>query len=36
MLFSRMLALPNARKIEMESTEIGILAATVSPARSPT
>ena len=35
-LFSRIEALPNARRIEIESTEIGIDAATVSPARSPT
>ena len=36
MLFSRMLALPKARRMEMERTEIGIDAATVSPARRPT
>jgi len=36
MLFSRMLALPNARKIEIERTEMGIDAATVNPARNPT
>ena len=35
-LFSRMLALPKARRMEMESTEMGMLAATVKPARSPT
>ena len=36
MLFSRMLARPKARRMEIESTEIGMLAATVNPARSPT
>ena len=36
MLFSRMDAFPKARRIEMDNTEIGMLAATVSPARSPT
>src|SRR4051812_21523612 len=36
MLFSRMLALPKARRMEMERTEMGIDAATVSPARRPT
>ncbi len=36
MLFSRMLALPKARRILMESTAMGIEAATVSPARKPT
>ncbi len=36
MLFSRMLALPNARRIVIESTAMGMLAATVNPARSPT
>src|ERR1700734_2944870 len=36
MLFSRMLALPKARRIEMERTEIGMDAATVRPARRPT
>ncbi len=35
-LFSRIEARPNARRIEIDSTEIGILAATVSPARNPT
>src|ERR1700722_4983846 len=36
MLFSRMVDLPNARRMEIESTEIGIDAETVRPARSPT
>src|ERR1700722_13926377 len=36
MLFSRMLDLPKALRIDMERTEIGIDAATVSPARRPT
>ena len=36
MLFSRMLTLPNARKMLMDSTEMGIEAETVSPARNPT
>ena len=36
MLFSRMLTLPNARRMLMESTEMGIEAETVSPARRPT
>src|SRR5215469_13865715 len=36
MLFSRIEARPNARKIEIDSTEIGMLAATVRPARRPT
>src|SRR5579864_4383251 len=36
MLFSRMVERPNARRIEIDSTEIGIDADTVSPARSPT
>ena len=36
MLFSRIDALPNARRIVIDRTEIGIDAATVSPARSPT
>jgi len=36
MLFSRMLALPKALRIEMERTEMGMEAATVSPARRPT
>ena len=36
MLFSRMLALPKARRIEIDSTEIGMEAATVRPARRPT
>src|SRR5580658_1472108 len=36
MLFSRIDARPNARRIEIDSTEIGMLAATVRPARSPT
>ena len=36
MLFSRMLARPKARRMEIDSTEMGMLAATVSPARSPT
>ena len=35
-LFSRIVDLPNARRMEIESTEIGIDAETVSPARSPT
>ncbi len=35
-LFSRIEDLPNARRIEIDSTEIGIDAETVSPARSPT
>ena len=36
MLFSRMVARPKTRRMEMESTEIGMLAATVRPARRPT
>ena len=36
MLFSRMVARPKARRMLMERTEIGIDAATVSPARRPT
>jgi hypothetical protein len=36
MLFSRIVDLPNARRIEIESTEMGIDAETVRPARSPT
>ncbi len=36
MLFSRIVDLPNARRMEIESTEIGIEAETVSPARNPT
>jgi hypothetical protein len=36
MLFSRMLALPRARRMLMESTAIGIEADTVNPARKPT
>ena len=36
MLFSRMLALPKARRMEMERTEMGMEAATVRPARRPT
>ena len=36
MLFSRMLTLPNARRMLMESTAMGIEAETVSPARRPT
>jgi hypothetical protein len=36
MLFSRIVDLPNARRMEIESTEIGIDAETVSPARRPT
>src|SRR4029077_1707551 len=36
MLFSRIVDLPNARRIEIDSTEIGIEAETVSPARNPT
>ena len=36
MLFSRMVALPRARSRLIESTAIGIEAATVSPARRPT
>jgi hypothetical protein len=36
MLFSRIDDLPKARRMEMESTEIGIDAATVNPAFSPT
>ena len=36
MLFSRMLALPKARRMEMERTEMGMDAATVRPARRPT
>ena len=36
MLFSRMEAFPNALRIEMDKTEIGIDAATVNPARNPT
>ncbi len=35
-LFSRIEDLPNARRMEIDSTEIGIEAETVSPARSPT
>ena len=35
-LFSRIVDLPNARRIEMDSTEMGIDAETVSPARRPT
>jgi len=33
MLFSRMLALPKERRMEMERTEMGMEAATVRPAR---
>src|SRR5690348_16090309 len=36
MLFSRTVALPNARRMLMDSTAIGIDAETVSPARKPT
>ncbi len=36
MLFSRMEARPKTRRILMESTEMGMEAATVSPARRPT
>jgi hypothetical protein len=36
MLFSRIEALPKARRMEMERTEIGMDAATVRPARRPT
>src|ERR1700733_10782596 len=36
MLFSRIDARPKTRRIEIESTEIGMDAATVSPALSPT
>jgi hypothetical protein len=36
MLFSRMVALPIARRRLMESTAIGMDAATVRPARRPT
>src|ERR1700733_8903854 len=36
MLFSRIVDLPKARKIEIERTEIGIDADSVRPARSPT
>ncbi len=36
MLFSRIVERPNARKMLIESTAIGIEAETVSPARSPT
>ena len=36
MLFSRMLALPKARRMEIERTEMGIDAATVRPALRPT
>ena len=36
MLFSRMVARPRARSRLMERTEIGMEAATVSPARRPT
>src|SRR5712692_2169771 len=36
MLFSRIVERPNARRILMESTEMGIEAETVSPARRPT
>ena len=36
MLFSRIDARPNARRTLMESTEMGIEAPTVSPARKPT
>src|SRR5277367_5037073 len=36
MLFSRIVERPNARKILSDSTEIGIEADTVSPARNPT
>src|ERR1700733_15191158 len=35
-LFSRIVDRPKARRIEIDSTEIGIDAETVSPARSPT
>ena len=35
MLFSRIVDLPNARRMEIDSTEIGIDAETVSPARKP-
>ncbi len=36
MLFSRIEARPKARRIEIDRTEIGMEAATVSPARRPT
>ena len=36
MLFSRIDARPNARRMLMDSTEMGMEAATVSPARNPT
>jgi hypothetical protein len=36
MLFSRMLDLPKARRIEIERTEMGMEAATVRPALNPT
>src|SRR5229473_21666 len=36
MLFSRIVDLPNARRMEIDSTEMGIDAETVSPARNPT
>ena len=36
MLFSRMEALPKALRMEMDRTEMGMDAATVRPARSPT
>src|ERR1700690_2608731 len=36
MLFSRIVERPNARRMLMERTEMGIEAETVSPARSPT
>src|SRR5258708_21526112 len=36
MLFSRIVDFPNARRMEMDTTEIGIDAETVSPARKPT
>jgi hypothetical protein len=36
MLFSRMLDLPKARRMEIERTDIGIDAPTVRPARRPT
>jgi len=36
MLFSRIVDFPNARRMEIESTEMGMEAETVRPARSPT
>ncbi len=36
MLFSRMEALPKARRMEIDRTEMGMEAATVRPARRPT